>query len=454
MPSFFLLLQRVHDKVHDSAMKLNYSKPKIFTGGVNISAWSKLSAKDKKAALSKSWYIYYSFRNPTTGKLERQTNIKAGVNLYKDKKSRYHILLKLKESLEYVLSKGFNPYKDNTSLAEFIEQLLSTEKSEIKNNPIQNETPHISIEKENIEVKANLYSIQKSFDLALNTKSKVLNEISYQNFKSRINRFKQWIDKEGSDLKKDISIINKKLVIQYLNTVLQASSPRNRNNTRTDISSLFQTLEDNEIIENNFVKKINVLKSVPERNKTYTTTEQKDIFKYLEKNDAVLYLFVQFISYNFLRPVEVCRLKIGDIDLIDKKLYVRAKNKPVKIKIIPDILIKQLPDISKLNKNDFLFTPNEIGGQWETKENNKRNYFTKQFKKVKNHFDLGKDYGLYSFRHTFITKLYKEMAKTATPFEVKSKLKLITGHATMDALELYLRDIDAVLPEDYSKLLI
>jgi hypothetical protein len=45
------------------------------------------------------------------------------------------------------------------------------------------------------------------------------------------------------------------------------------------------------------------------------------------------------------------------------------------------------------------------------------------------------------------------MAKTATPFEVKSKLKLITGHATMDALELYLRDIDAVLPEDYSKLL-
>ena len=45
------------------------------------------------------------------------------------------------------------------------------------------------------------------------------------------------------------------------------------------------------------------------------------------------------------------------------------------------------------------------------------------------------------------------MAKTATPFEVKSKLQLITGHATMEALELYLRDIDAVLPEDYSKLL-
>jgi integrase len=452
MPSFFLLLQRVHDKVHDSAMKLNYSEPKIFTGGLDIGAWSKLSAKDKKTALSKSWYIYYSFRNPTTGKLERQTSIKGGANLYKDKKSRYYILTQLKESLVYVLSKGFNPYEDNTSLTEFIEQLLSDKESDIKTKKETTLNPSF-VSVKNLKEQHPFYSIKESFDLALTTKSKVLSTTSYQNFRSRINRFNKWLISEKIDLKNDISTINKKLVIQYLNTVLQATSPRNRNNTRTDISSLFQTLEDNEVIQDNFIKKINVLKSVPERNKTYTTTEQKDIFKYLKERDTILYLFVQFVSYNYLRPVEVCRLKIGDIDLIDKKIYVRAKNKPVKIKIIPDILIEQLPDISKLNKDDFLFTSDKIGGVWDTQENNKRDYFTKQFKKVKDHFSLGKDYGLYSFRHTFITKLYKEMAKTGTPFEVKSKLKLITGHATMDALELYLRDIDAVLPEDYSKLL-
>jgi len=45
------------------------------------------------------------------------------------------------------------------------------------------------------------------------------------------------------------------------------------------------------------------------------------------------------------------------------------------------------------------------------------------------------------------------MRKTLTPFETKSKLMLITGHSTMTALEKYLRDIDAELPEDYSKLL-
>ncbi|MFC2109969.1 hypothetical protein ACFLRU_00455 [Bacteroidota bacterium] len=37
MSSIFLLLQKVHDNVHDSAMKLNYSEPNIYTGGVDIS---------------------------------------------------------------------------------------------------------------------------------------------------------------------------------------------------------------------------------------------------------------------------------------------------------------------------------------------------------------------------------------------------------------------------------
>ncbi|RCS28086.1 site-specific integrase [Polaribacter sp. WD7] len=449
MPSFSLLLPRVHDLVHILPMKLNYSEPKIFTGGVDVTKWSKLSNSEKKKALSKSWYIYYSFRNPKTGKLQRQTNIKAGVNLYKDKKSRLHILNQLKKSLEYILSKGFNPYENNSSLASFIEQLLISENTSEKSNSKKPKTHLHLVEEDNTP----FYPINKAFDLSLTIKSKVLNEVSYKNFEGRINRFKKWLNASNVNLNEDISIISKKIVIHYLNNVLQKSSARNRNNTRTDLSSLFQTLEDNEIIKDNFIKKINVLKSTPERHKTYTSKELKDIFRYLKQSDPILYLFVQFLSYNYLRPVEVCRLKIGDIDLIDKKISVRAKNKPVKIKIIPNILIEQLPDISKMNSTDYLFTPNKIGGTWVTKENNKRDYFSKQFKKVKDHFGLGKDYGLYSFRHTFITKLYREMAKTSTPFEAKSKLKLITGHATMDALELYLRDIDAVLPEDYSKLL-
>ena len=196
-----------------------------------------------------------------------------------------------------------------------------------------------------------------------------------------------------------------------------------------------------------------MLKSVPKRNKTYTPKLIDDIDGYVKENDPLLRLYIQFICYNFLRPVEVCRLKVGDLDTSDRKIYVRAKNKPVKIKIIPEILLDELPDLSQMDREHSLFTPDGLGGVWDTAETNKRTYFTSRFKKIKEHFGLGKDYGLYSFRHTYITKLYREMAKTATPLEVKSNLMLITGHTTQTALEKYLRDIDAVLPEDYSELL-
>ena len=165
-------------------------------------------------------------------------------------------------------------------------------------------------------------------------------------------------------------------------------------------------------------------------------------------------MFIKFISYNFLRPVEVCRIKIKDIDLVNKTIQFKAKNSPLKTKIIPEILVSELPDLSQLNEDFYLFTPEKIGGAWETLENNRRDYFSKRFLKlVKTPFNLGKDYTLYSFRHTFITKLYRALLKDSSPFAAKSALMQITGHASMDALQKYLRDIDAELPEDYSEML-
>ena len=81
----FLLLRTVNASVNVFTMKLNYSEPKIYTGGVAISTWSKLTIKEKNKALSKYWFVYFSFREPTTGKLKKQPFIKAGVNRLKTK---------------------------------------------------------------------------------------------------------------------------------------------------------------------------------------------------------------------------------------------------------------------------------------------------------------------------------------------------------------------------------
>ncbi|WP_272151543.1 tyrosine-type recombinase/integrase [Tenacibaculum aiptasiae] len=429
-------------------MKLNFSEPKIYTGGVLISEWSKLTKAEKELALTKDWFVYYSYRDPKTLKLKRQPYIKAGVNKLKTKRERIAFLKTMQRALLQLLQAGFNPYEDNSVLEA---ELFGEEKLKVapqSSFALSEKAQKSAKQKEEVRET----SIDKAFELGLELKKRLMNQNSFTKYKSRINRFSKWLKRKGFE-NQSIDTLNKKIVIEYLNEVLQDTSARNRNNTRTDISSLFQILEDNELISENYVKKINVLKSIPKRNKTYTPKLQEDIYNYLEDNNKHLLLFIQFVSYNFLRPIEVCRLRVEDVDIIDKKLYVKAKNSPVKIKIIPEILLKQLPDLSNKDPKSFLFTQKEIGGMWDIDETNKRDSFTKEFKKVKAHFELGKEYGLYSFRHTFITKLYREIRQTMSPFESKSKLMLITGHTTMIALDKYLRDIDAELPEDYSSLI-
>jgi integrase len=447
MSNILLLLHRVHQTVHTLTQK-KYSEPRIYTGGIDITLWNQFSKLEQSTALSRDWYVYYKFIDEATGKLKRMPNIKAGANRYKTKKERLTILTPLKDALEYLLEKGLNPYSDPDL------SLLNDEKT----NPNHNDTPAITkpqpevvafIKPEVSVIEEPIMTIKEAFEFALNIKKHSLNNTSYINFEGRIKRFKKTFDDS-----QPITSVTRKITNHYLNGILETSSPRNRNNSRIDLSSLFEVLATNEIIPDNFIKKINILKAKPERNKTYTPEMQLKIYAHLETTDPLLLLFIKFICYNFLRPVEVCRLKVGDLDIKDKKLYVRAKNKAVKIKIIPEILIKDLPDLSSLNSEHFLFTPTQIGGEWIATENNRRDNFSKRFKtNVKDHFNLGADYGMYSFRHTFITKLYRELRKSYSPFETKSRLMLITGHSTMTALEQYLRDIDAELPEDYSHLL-
>ena len=418
-----------HVLEHNLLVKKLFSNPKIYIANGD---------------LSKRWYVYFSFRNPKTGKLERMKNIYGIVNNYKSKEDRLSILTMYRRNLLSLLKEGYNPFVDNSGLYKnridkLKDSLRASNISKAKNKEMPLE-----------EIKMTL---KEAFAFGLKLKEKLISSTTKVSYKNRVVNCLKWIEENHPEIS-TIDNLNKKIVNKFLNHILDRTSPRNRNNYRGDLSSIIQTLEDNDVIENNFIKKIPVLKSIPKRNKTYTVEIQKNIYSYLKDKDPILLLYIKFISYNFLRPIEVCRLRIGDVNLSNKTVQFKAKNSPLKTKIIPEILINALTEISKMDKKLFLFTPDKIGGEWNTNETNKRNYFSKRFKKVvKYHFDLGEDYGLYSFRHTYITKLYRKMVEKSTPFAAKSKLMLITGHTSMVALQKYLRDIDAELPEDYSEML-
>ena len=53
-----------------------------------------------------------------------------------------------------------------------------------------------------------------------------------------------------------------------------------------------------------------------------------------------------------------------------------------------ELLVDEMPDLSDLDPDHFLFTPEGIGGVWEATEENRRDHFSKRFKQVvKDHVD-------------------------------------------------------------------
>lgn len=402
MPKIIDLLSNEYANAYDLEYKSQYSAPKIY---------------DANGDLSKRWYVYFSFRKTAESALVRFPNNFYAAQ-YLDKKDRLQWLKKIQRTLSILLKDGFDPYNPENKF-EF--------DTEDKSNQ----------------------SIEEALKFALNIKKSTLAATSYKGLEGRILRFEKWLNENGFK-NRLITTVNKKVVTSYLNEILIATSAKNRNNTRTDISSIFTVLADNDIIPDNFIHKVPVLKSTPEKNKSFTTEEEAKIFNYLDKNNKLLALYVKFISYNFLRPVEVNRVKIGDIDLNDKILKIKTKT-GFKVKRIPQLLIDEIPDLSIYPCDAYLFGRKDFGQYWEATENNRRNDYSDYFLEVKKKFGFDKNYGLYSFRHTFITKLYNTFIKEMTPNEAESNIMSITGHSTKTALRKYLREINAYIPDDYSK---
>ena len=395
----------------------------LYTGGVNVKKWDILTKAEKSNALKKSWCIVWYFRNPETNLLERQSNRKFGVNRLRTMSLRYDFL-KACKSRPNLISNGYSPYanKDNQDNFEL------------------NESKEI-------------HSIEDALNLAYNHSKLTVAKVTSSSYRTTKNQFIEFIGAKNSI--KDITELNKSAVLKFLNHKLKETSARTRNNSKASLSALFSIMENQlDIIDRNFIKDISNEKTKAKTDRTFTKKELKEIVNWLRKNDPYLLLYIRFVAYSFLRPVEVNRLKVKDINLEESLLYFQAKNKPLKVKRIPSIFIEDIKamNLHLYNKEDFLFTMNDKPSEWVSDDNSKRDAFSKRFKTVKDKFNLGAKYGLYSFRHSFITNLFRTLRTTENKSysEAIEFLQPITGHETREALEKYIHTHDMDIPKDWS----
>ncbi|MEM9687279.1 MAG: phage integrase N-terminal SAM-like domain-containing protein, partial [Bacteroidota bacterium] len=326
MENFLGKIQIAYETAYCFEMSKKYTKPRIFHGGKNFD-------------LKKRWYVYYSYVDPESGKMKRQTPVTLKVNRrFKTKSERLTHLQFIRKALEEMLKNGFNPYEK--------------------------------------EITFSSYNAEAAIDHVLSLKKEAVGSKTYQSYKSIASQFKTYLQ-EKAKLNDDVKQLDKRTVSDFLNRILKRTSPATRNSYRNGLSVIFQALEDNELIDRNFVKNIKPLKTNPERNKTYDLDKVNAIYEYLEQSEPLLLLLVKFVSYNFLRPVEACRLQVKDLEL--------NSHPPVlKTKIIPDVILAELQQLDLSNPDAYLITHEGVA-ESDTSAEDRRDYFTKRYKTVKEH---------------------------------------------------------------------
>ncbi|BDS10088.1 tyrosine-type recombinase/integrase [Aureispira anguillae] len=190
--------------------------------------------------------------------------------------------------------------------------------------------------------------------IAQRIKSTYIRYKSLQEYKNFIDRFEEYLKlKELDDLK--ISEFTKAHAIRYLDDVLltRKVNAQTRNNYMRAMKALFYTLAERDYIEVNPFAAIKTLKETQKKRRTFTYSEKQTIIQYIKQDNKELLLAVCLCYYCAIRPAELRRLKVGNLDLKIGLIQMdgsQTKNKENATITIPKVL---LPLLNSYHLNSY-----------------------------------------------------------------------------------------------------
>ncbi len=164
----------------------------------------------------------------------------------------------------------------------------------------------------------------------------------------------------------------------------------------------------------------------------FSPEHQKQLKNLLIAEDTELYIFCMCVFYTFVRPIELRRLKVSQVNLKDKKIQIigkGAKNKKTQYVMIPKPLADIFIEYKFLERptNDFLFSSdNDIKYS--------RNKFSSNFSALRDKYELPKNYSLYCWKHTGVVEYYK--MGCGIKF-----IQMQCRHSSLDETDKYLKSL-------------
>jgi integrase len=301
---------------------------------------------------------------------------------------------------------------------------------------INNAQRHIALYEAKASGNYRRHTVQSAFREILAVKLAQVGEKTQYRYTCFVNMWERWAS--TSILEKPISRLTKTDIMQFLDYLQSERKVSNytRNNYLNDVNSFLNEMVERAVITKNPGKGIRRLKQVEKKNVAFSEEQRRILENYLTRHDYDLFVFTRFIYYTFIRPVELLRIKIKDIDEAGKVIIVRShqsKNKrqmPVTIPEGLDPFLEEM-NLKQYNPNFLLFAKGLKPGQEVLSRKSVTDRHTKALKKC-GVYDG--EVTMYSWKHLGNCNAYKAGA------DIKA-LQLQNRHHSLEMTDKYLRSL-------------
>ena len=280
-----------------------------------------LSFTYPKLHCKKSWYVDFLSFDPASGQMKRKKYMLDGIPKITERRKRAAELI---ESLMKQLRSGWSPWvnvsscRGYTLLSDALNKYVSIVEKQPRYKTVKTYISNVNVLKEYIST------------LLLPPR------YVYQFNATFITEFLDWL---------------------YLDREVSA---RTRNNYRGWCSSLCCFFMEREYIDNNPVEKIRKIPEDAKKRQPLSPDMLATLKHYLTANDKKFLLACMIEYYSFIRPTELCSVKLKDISLKQQTILVHAnvsKNKRDGKVAINDEIIKLMIDLDIFSHHDecYLF---------------------------------------------------------------------------------------------------
>jgi integrase len=375
---------------------------------------------DAAGDLDQRWFVYYTYRNPVTGKNKRFKVYDGFAGLNTEKQRREHAQ-KMIEELTTKLTNGYNPFgKEDVVYQDDLRYRKASDRYKLEQGKLRT-VPYL----------ANLFMQQKKNALRLS---------SEHTYRSKMRRLKKYCIEKKLD-EADIAMFTAEVADDFIRYLFIDHKLGNKSvNEYIRLMREFWEyaniilLTQGRQIENVF-KLIRRFRHEVKKPQVYNMGQIKKLGEIVEKEDPQLWLMMRLLFNCFIRPNEQRYLKIGNIDFVASRVMIPAsisKNKKDDWVDIPEYIIEDMIEMGydKSCQNDFVFTAKRKPGPRCVS----RNYFYKRFCKYRDEVGLPKELILYSLKHTGVAQL---KISGADVIEIKNQLR----HHSLDQVMGYLHSL-------------